>query len=66
MQLLLAGDLRQLEAVEKVREILNELDTYERELPPLSLRFGLYSGDSLNSQDSMLRHLYFEAIDEKS
>jgi type VI secretion system protein ImpL len=58
-------DARQLEAIENVRAILDELDTYDRESPPLSLRFGLYSGASLNAQDSMLRHIYFEAIDER-
>src|SRR5215208_5703696 len=54
-----------LEAIENVRSILDELETYDRESPPLSHRFGLYSGGNLNSQDSILRHIYFEAIDEK-
>jgi type VI secretion system protein ImpL len=60
-----ATDARQLEAIENVRSILDELETYDRESPPLSHRFGLYSGGNLNAQDSMLRHIYFEAIDEK-
>ena len=58
-------DARELEAIERVRVTLDDLDTYERDSPPMSLRFGLYSGDSLNAQDSMLRHLYFEAIEER-
>jgi type VI secretion system protein ImpL len=57
-------DSRELQAVENVRAVLDELDTYERESPPLSLRFGLYSGQTLNAQDSILRHIYFEAVDE--
>src|SRR4029453_6534804 len=57
-------DSRELQAVENVRAVLDELDTYERESPPVSLRFGLYSGETLNAQDSILRHIYFEAVDE--
>ncbi len=64
---LAAGE--ELTAIEGVRQTLDELDEYERNSPPLSLRFGLYSGDKLNSSDSadpsLLRHLYFEAIDER-
>ncbi len=57
-------DSRELQAVENVRAVLDELDTYERESPPVSMRFGLYSGETLNAQDSILRHIYFEAVDE--
>ena len=58
-------DSKELLAIENVRAILEELETYERDSPPLSLRFGLYSGETLNAQDSILRHIYFEAIDEE-
>jgi type VI secretion system protein ImpL len=57
-------DTRELQAMENVRIVLQDLDTYERESPPISLRFGLYSGNALNAQDSILRHIYFEAVDE--
>jgi type VI secretion system protein ImpL len=57
-------DTRELQAMENVRILLQDLDTYERESPPISLRFGLYSGTALNAQDSILRHIYFEAVDE--
>lgn len=60
----------ELGAVESVREVLAALDEYERTSPPLLMRFGLYSGDRLNyasadpNRGSLLRHLYFEAIEE--
>src|SRR5829696_86859 len=60
-----AADAAELEAVERVREVLDELDAYERDSPPPSLRFGLYAGGALNAQDSILRHLYFEAVGER-
>jgi type VI secretion system protein ImpL len=59
------ADAGELEAVERVREVLYELDEHERDAPPISHRFGLYAGHSLNGEDSILRHLYFEAIDER-
>jgi type VI secretion system protein ImpL len=59
----------ELRAVESVRQILADLDDYERNSPPLTLRFGLYAGNKINSSDpsdpSILRHLYFEAIEER-
>jgi len=59
----------ELRSVENVRQVLADLDQYERETPPISLRFGLYSGGKINSSDpaspSILRHLYFEAIEER-
>ena len=59
----------ELAAVEDVRLLLAELDDYERESPPLFMRFGLYSGGALNSSDesrpSILRHLYFEAVNDQ-
>jgi type VI secretion system protein ImpL len=59
----------ELRSVEHVRQILAALDDYDQSSPPLSLRFGLYSGNKINSSDpsnpSILRHLYFEAIGER-
>lgn len=60
----------ELGAVEDVREMLAELDEYERTSPPLFMRFGLYAGGRLNyasadpNQGSILRHIYFEAIED--
>lgn len=56
---------RELVAIERLREKLAELDEYERTSPPLSLRFGLYSGDNLNEEGSLLRHYYFEAVEQR-
>ncbi|HEX8339181.1 MAG TPA: type VI secretion system membrane subunit TssM [Pyrinomonadaceae bacterium] len=60
----------ELAAVEELRQVLADLDEYERTSPPLLMRFGLYSGGRLNyasadpNRGSLLRHLYFEAIEE--
>lgn len=60
----------ELAAVEDVRAVLADLDEYERNSPPLFMRFGLYAGGRLNyasadpNRGSILRHLYFEAIEE--
>ena len=59
------ADAKEIAALENVRVTLDELDGYERDSPPVSLRFGLYAGDKVNAQDSILRHLYFEAVDER-
>jgi type VI secretion system protein ImpL len=60
---------QELEVLEDVRQLLAQLDDHERNSPPLSLRFGLYSGAQLNSSDasnpSILRHLYFETVNER-
>ncbi|MDQ3652933.1 MAG: hypothetical protein M3458_22180, partial [Acidobacteriota bacterium] len=52
----------ELAAMERSREMLSRLDEYERDSPPLQLRFGLYSGTRLNEEDSMHRHIYFGAL----
>lgn len=60
----------ELGAVEDVRAVLAELDEYERTSPPLFMRFGLYAGGRLNyasadpNRGSILRHIYFEAIED--
>jgi type VI secretion system protein ImpL len=60
----------ELGAVEDVRQVLADLDEYERTSPPLFMRFGLYAGGRLNyasadpNRGSLLRHIYFEAIEE--
>lgn len=60
----------ELGAVEDVRQVLADLDEYERTSPPLFMRFGLYAGGGLNyasadpNRGSLLRHIYFEAIED--
>lgn len=52
----------ELNALEELRKSLAELDDYERNSPPLYMRFGLYSGDEINES---LRIIYFDAIDRR-
>lgn len=49
----------EINAVEDLREILVKLDDYDRNSPPWQLRFGLYSGNSIQSP---LRTTYFDSI----
>jgi type VI secretion system protein ImpL len=59
----------ELAAVEDVRGLLAALDEYEQKSPPPFMRFGLYAGGKLNSSDpanpSIIRHLYFEAVQDQ-
>ena len=55
----------ELTAMERSREILSRLDEYERDSPPLPLRFGLYSGTKLNQEGSIHRHIYFGALSQR-
>jgi type VI secretion system protein ImpL len=52
----------EMNAIEELRKVLVELDGYEKNSPPLHLRFGLYSGDEINPY---LRAIYFDAIDRR-
>lgn len=52
----------ELNALEELRKTLAQLDDYERNSPPLYLRFGLYSGDEIAEP---LRIIYFDAIDRR-
>jgi type VI secretion system protein ImpL len=47
----------ELEAVDALRETLTKLDDYDRHSPPLYLRFGFYSGQTI---DPYLRASYFD------
>jgi type VI secretion system protein ImpL len=51
-----------IEALERLRETVAMLDTYEREGAPFHLRFGLYAGNRINPQ---LRAIYFEALTQR-
>lgn len=52
----------EVEAVEALRGTLAKLDDYDRNSPPLKLRFGLYSGNAINSA---LRAIYFDSIQQR-
>ncbi|MEJ7617380.1 MAG: type VI secretion system membrane subunit TssM [Pyrinomonadaceae bacterium] len=52
----------EIEAVEDLRSTLAKLDEHEREGPPLSLRFGFYTGSELSEK---LHPIYFESIGER-
>jgi type VI secretion system protein ImpL len=52
----------EIEAVDALRQQLLELDEYDRNSPPLHLRFGLYSGNAIKDP---LRTIYFESINQR-
>ncbi|HEY6329372.1 MAG TPA: type VI secretion system membrane subunit TssM, partial [Blastocatellia bacterium] len=52
----------ELEAVNTLRTLLAKLDDYDRNSPPLYLRFGLYCGNAVNER---LREIYFDSIDQR-
>lgn len=52
----------EIEAAEDLRETLADLDEYDRGSRPLSVRFGLYSGEEINPD---LRAIYFESITQR-
>lgn len=57
--------LRELNAIEPMREVLSELDFYERTRPPFLHRFGLYAGDRINEEGSSFRSVYIEAVEQR-
>ena len=52
-----APPLGQLQALDQLRLTILQLDDYRKNGPPLSYRFGLYQGDTL---DTRARQIYFE------
>lgn len=52
----------EVEADDALRDTLSQLDDYDRHSPPLHLRFGLYSGNGINSS---LRTIYFDSISQR-
>jgi type VI secretion system protein ImpL len=52
----------EVEAVDRLREILVQLDDNDRNSPPLRLRFGLYSGNGINQS---LETIYFDSISQR-
>ncbi len=54
--------LVELQAVDQLRETLDQLDEYDRKGPPLYMRFGLYSGNTINPP---LRAIYFDSIEQR-
>ena len=53
----------ELNAVENLRRILIKLDKYERVRPPIYMRFGLYSGDTIYKE--RLLNIYYTAIEQR-
>lgn len=53
----------EIDAIENLRKILVELDTYEREGAPFYMRFGLYSGNRIY-KDRLL-NIYYNAIQKR-
>jgi type VI secretion system protein ImpL len=52
----------EIEAVEALRKTLAVLDDFNRNSPPLRLRFGLYSGNAIQAP---LRAIYFDSITQR-
>jgi type VI secretion system protein ImpL len=52
----------ELEAVNSLRTLLAKLDDYDRNSPPLYLRFGLYCGNAMNDR---VREIYFDSINQR-
>ncbi|HXX93858.1 MAG TPA: type VI secretion system membrane subunit TssM, partial [Planctomycetota bacterium] len=48
-----------LDSLDGLRREVERLDEYDRRRPPLSLRWGLYRGNSINPE---VRRVYFEAL----
>ncbi|MDQ3908745.1 MAG: hypothetical protein M3268_10450, partial [Acidobacteriota bacterium] len=61
----------ELDATEEMRQLLADLDTWDKGSPPITYRFGLYTGGWLNAsssdpqKESILRHAYFEAVNDR-
>jgi type VI secretion system protein ImpL len=53
----------EINATEDLREVLVKLDEYERTNPPLSMRFGMYSGDRIYKKN--LLPIYFNVIEQR-
>jgi type VI secretion system protein ImpL len=52
----------EIEATDHLRETLAQLDAYNHNSPPLSMRFGLYSGNNLIPE---LRTIYFDSTEQR-
>jgi type VI secretion system protein ImpL len=52
----------ELESTESLREMVARLDEYDRNSRPLSLRFGIYSGNSINPY---VRTIYFDSVSQR-
>lgn len=54
---------QELDATEDLRQTIAKLDEYDRENPPLSMRFGLYSGNKIYKEK--LLPIYFSAVEQR-
>lgn len=53
----------EINAIENLRNELARLDRYEQEGPPLTLRFGLYSGTAI--KDKALLNIYYSMVEKR-
>ena len=54
---------QEINATEDLREVLVKLDEYDRNKPPLTMRFGMYSGDRIYKKN--LLPIYFNVIEQR-
>lgn len=54
---------REINATEELREIMARLDDYQRNGPPLYMRFGMYSGNQI--LEKSLLPLYFAVVEQR-
>ena len=54
---------REINTTEELRELLSRLDEYERNGPPLYMRFGMYSGNQVYK--TSLLPMYFSVIEQR-
>ncbi|HSK74193.1 MAG TPA: type VI secretion system membrane subunit TssM, partial [Pyrinomonadaceae bacterium] len=54
---------REIDALDDLRDVLVQLDDYERNGAPLSMRMGLYSGDRIFNEK--LLPIYFAAVEQR-
>lgn len=53
----------EVETIEEMRSLMVDLDKYERERPPLYMRFGMYSGDRVYRE--RLLPIYFGLVEQR-
>lgn len=54
---------QEIRVIDEMRPLLSTLDTYDRESPPIYMRFGLYSGSAI--YEKQLLPLYFNLIESR-
>lgn len=54
---------REINTTEEMRQLLAQLDEYEREGPPIYMRFGMYSGNAVYKRS--LLPMYFAVVEQR-